>query len=78
MDSVASGIHPGSDASHLALLSRKITAPTRWPVVIRGPGVRTDRFDEVSCVEGDPQRIRGGDLMPIVPDLINKSHKYGA
>ncbi|KDE54795.1 2,3-bisphosphoglycerate-independent phosphoglycerate mutase [Methanoculleus sp. MH98A] len=51
------------------------------PVVIRGPGVRTDRtnrFDEVSCAEGGLHRIRGRDLMPIILDLINKSHKYGA
>jgi len=51
------------------------------PVVIRGPGVRTDRvarFDEVSCAEGGLHRIRGRDLMPIALDLINKSHKYGA
>jgi 2,3-bisphosphoglycerate-independent phosphoglycerate mutase len=51
------------------------------PVVIRGPGVRTDRtdrFDEVSCAEGGLHRIRGCDLMPIALDLINKSHKYGA
>jgi len=51
------------------------------PVVIRGPGVRVDRvrrFDEVSCAEGGLHRIRGSDLMPIVMDLINKSHKYGA
>ncbi|NLA38669.1 MAG: phosphoglycerate mutase, partial [Methanomicrobiales archaeon] len=51
------------------------------PVVIRGPGVRVDRtvrFDEISCAEGGLNRIRGSDLMPIVLDLINKSHKYGA
>lgn len=51
------------------------------PVVIRGPGVRVDRvrqFDEVSSAEGGLHRIRGCDLMPIVMDLINKSHKYGA
>jgi len=51
------------------------------PVVIRGPGVRVDptvRFDEVSCAQGGLNRIRGCDIMPIVLDLINKSHKYGA
>ena len=51
------------------------------PVVIRGSGVRVDRtarFDEVSCAEGGLHRIRGRDVMPIVLDLINKSHKYGA
>ncbi len=51
------------------------------PVVIRGEGVRADRvqaFDEIACAEGGLNRIRGGDLMPILLDLINKTHKYGA
>ncbi len=51
------------------------------PLVIRGEGVRTDRvgrFDEISCAEGGINRIRGLDLMPIILDLINKTHKYGA
>ncbi len=51
------------------------------PLVIRGPGVRVDRtcrFDEVSCADGALHRIRGSDLMPILLDLINRAHKYGA
>jgi 2,3-bisphosphoglycerate-independent phosphoglycerate mutase len=51
------------------------------PVVIRGDGVRTDdirTFDEFSCAGGGLSRIRGGDLMPIALDLIDKAHKYGA
>lgn len=51
------------------------------PVVIRGDGVRVDRirqFDEIACAEGGLCRIRGVDLMPIILDLINKTHKYGA
>ena len=50
------------------------------PVVIRGEGVRVDsveRFDELSCAAGGLHRIRGGDLMPILLDLLNRSHKYG-
>ncbi|MDD1717652.1 MAG: phosphoglycerate mutase, partial [Methanoregulaceae archaeon] len=51
------------------------------PLVIRGEGVRVDRtgsFDEFSCAEGALHRIRGGDLMPILLDLIDRTHKYGA
>ncbi len=51
------------------------------PLVIRGEGVRIDKtcsFDELSCAEGALHRIRGGDLMPILLDLIDHTHKYGA
>ncbi|RQD83973.1 MAG: 2,3-bisphosphoglycerate-independent phosphoglycerate mutase [Methanocalculus sp. MSAO_Arc2] len=51
------------------------------PIVIRGPGVRVDAvsaFDEISCAGGGLHRIRGGDLMPILVDLIDRSEKYGA
>ncbi|MDD1657829.1 MAG: 2,3-bisphosphoglycerate-independent phosphoglycerate mutase [Methanomicrobiales archaeon] len=51
------------------------------PVVIRGEGVRVDtvqRFDELSCAAGGLHRIRGADLMPILLDLMNRAHKYGA
>ena len=68
-------------ADHSTPCSVKDHSADPVPVVIRGPGVRTDRttrFDEVSCAEGGLHRIRGRDLMPIILDLINKSHKYGA
>ncbi|MCE5339159.1 MAG: 2,3-bisphosphoglycerate-independent phosphoglycerate mutase [Methanomicrobiaceae archaeon] len=68
-------------ADHSTPCSIKDHSADPVPVVIRGPGVRVDRtvrFDEVSCAEGGLNRIRGCDLMPIVLDLINKSHKYGA
>lgn len=51
------------------------------PIIIRGPGVRVDAvsaFDEISSAAGGLNRIRGGDLMPILVDLINRSDKYGA
>jgi 2,3-bisphosphoglycerate-independent phosphoglycerate mutase len=50
------------------------------PLIIHGDGVRTDyvsSYDEVSCAAGALCRIHGGDLMPILLDLINKTHKYG-
>ncbi|HQD25363.1 MULTISPECIES: 2,3-bisphosphoglycerate-independent phosphoglycerate mutase [Methanoculleus] len=68
-------------ADHSTPCSIKDHSADPVPVVIRGPGVRVDRntrFDEISCAEGGLHRIRGLDLMPIVLDLINKSHKYGA
>ena len=68
-------------ADHSTPCSIKDHSADPVPVVIRGPGVRTDRttrFDEISCAEGGLHRIRGCDLMPIALDLINKSHKYGA
>jgi 2,3-bisphosphoglycerate-independent phosphoglycerate mutase len=68
-------------ADHSTPCSIKDHSADPVPVVIRGPGVRTDRnvrFDEVSCAEGGLHRIRGCDLMPIALDLINKCHKYGA
>lgn len=51
------------------------------PVVIRGEGIRVDRvthFDEYHCADGGLNRIRGCDLMPIIVDLVDKAHKYGA
>ena len=51
------------------------------PLMIHGDGVRVDsidRFTEVDCARGGLHRIQGLALMPIVLDLINKTHKYGA
>ncbi|MBR1368531.1 phosphoglycerate mutase [Methanocalculus chunghsingensis] len=51
------------------------------PLLIRGPDVRVDSvtaFDEISVASGGLLRVRGGDLMPILVDLINRSQKYGA
>ena len=51
------------------------------PLIIHGDGVRTDlvtKYDEVSCAAGAMCRIGGSSLMPILLDLIDKTHKYGA
>jgi len=51
------------------------------PVLIRGDGVRVDRvqtYDEIACAAGGLNRIRGGDLILILLDLIDRTHKYGA
>lgn len=51
------------------------------PLIIRGDGCRIDfvtKYDEISCASGALCRLRGEDLMPILLDLIDKTHKYGA
>jgi phosphoglycerate mutase (EC 5.4.2.1) len=51
------------------------------PLIIHGDGVRVDsvrRFDEIACAQGGLHRLPGLSLMPIILDLINKAHKYGA
>jgi len=51
------------------------------PVLISGPGVRTDdvkTYSERSAAKGGLGRIRGKDLIPIIVDLMGKSHKFGA
>ena len=51
------------------------------PVLIHGEGVRpdrVDRYDEFACAEGGLCRISGCDILPILLDLIDKAHKYGA
>lgn len=51
------------------------------PVLIYGPGVRTDdvqTYGERSVANGGLGRIRGKDLMPIIADLMGKSVKFGA
>ncbi|MDD1638912.1 MAG: 2,3-bisphosphoglycerate-independent phosphoglycerate mutase [Methanomicrobiales archaeon] len=68
-------------ADHSTPCSVKDHSADPVPVVIRGEGVRVDaveRFDELSCAAGGLHRIRGADLMPILLDLMNRAHKYGA
>jgi 2,3-bisphosphoglycerate-independent phosphoglycerate mutase len=51
------------------------------PVVIHGDGVRVDdvtTFDEISCARGGLHRICGESLIPIITDIIDRAHKYGA
>ncbi len=51
------------------------------PLMIRGDGCRVDNvtaYDEISCAAGAMCRISGASLMPVLLDLIDKTHKYGA
>ncbi|MFC2154010.1 2,3-bisphosphoglycerate-independent phosphoglycerate mutase, partial [Candidatus Altiarchaeota archaeon] len=50
------------------------------PILISGPGVRTDdvkEFGERACAKGYLGRIKGLDLMPEVLNLIGKAELYG-
>jgi len=51
------------------------------PLVIYAPNIRTDNtisFSEREAAMGGIGRIRGFDIMPILMDLANRSHKFGA
>ncbi|MCF0226316.1 MAG: phosphoglycerate mutase, partial [Methanobrevibacter sp.] len=51
------------------------------PMIIIGPEVRVDdvdKFSEVDAAKGGLSRIRGSDVMNILMDLMNNSHKFGA
>ena len=51
------------------------------PMIIKGPEVRKDdvcKFSEVDAAKGGLCRIRGSDVMNILMDLMNNSHKFGA
>lgn len=51
------------------------------PVVIAGPGIRTDdvaEYGERACAKGGLGRIRGLDLMPIVANHMGFSKLFGA
>lgn len=68
-------------ADHSTPCSVKDHSADPVPVVIRGEGVRIDpvgRFDEVFCATGGLHRICGASLMPILMDLLDRAHKYGA
>jgi 2,3-bisphosphoglycerate-independent phosphoglycerate mutase len=51
------------------------------PVIINGPEIRVDdvkEYNELTVAKGGLCRIRGSDVMNIVMDLMNNSHKFGA
>lgn len=51
------------------------------PVIINSPEVRVDdvkEYNEFTVAKGGLCRIRGSDVMNIVMDLMNNSHKFGA
>lgn len=51
------------------------------PLVIYAPNIRTDNtmsFSEIEAAMGGIGRIRGFDIMPILMDLADRAHKFGA
>ena len=51
------------------------------PILINGPEVRVDdvkEYNEFAVAKGGLCRIRGSDVMNILMDLMNNSHKFGA
>ncbi len=68
-------------ADHTTPVNTKEHAGDPVPVVIYGPGVRTDdvlTYGERSVAKGGLGRIRGKDMMPIIVDLMGKGKKFGA
>jgi len=66
---------------HTTPVSAREHAGDSVPVVISGPGVRTDdvqSYDERSAAKGGLGHIRGKDLMPILANLMGKLEKFGA
>lgn len=68
-------------ADHSTPVSIKDHSADPVPIMMRGPGIRTDdvtQYNELVAYKGGLHRIRGMDVMPIALDLINKTKKYGA
>ncbi|MDR2829885.1 MAG: 2,3-bisphosphoglycerate-independent phosphoglycerate mutase [Methanobrevibacter sp.] len=68
-------------ADHSTPVTVKDHSADPVPVLIYGNGVRVDdvkRFNEIDSVKGGLLRIRGSDLMNILTDLMDKTHKFGA
>lgn len=68
-------------ADHSTPCSIRTHSADPVPIAIAGPDVRVDdigRFEERACSKGGLGRIRGLDLMPILLDIVNLTHKYGA
>ena len=51
------------------------------PVLLHGPDLRGDdvlHFHERACQAGGMGRLRGGDLVPILSQLLGVQEKFGA
>ncbi len=51
------------------------------PLLLVAPDIRVDwtvKFDEMEAARGSLGRIKGFDIMPVLMDLSNRAHKFGA
>ena len=68
-------------ADHSTPISVKNHTGDPVPILIRGPEVRTDdveEYNEFATYKGGLCRIRGSDVINIMMDYMNYSHKFGA
>jgi len=68
-------------ADHSTPCSLKNHSADPVPLLIAGPGVRTDfvdRFGERACAKGGMHKIIGIDLLPEILNLLGKSSLFGA
>ncbi|MDR2623680.1 MAG: 2,3-bisphosphoglycerate-independent phosphoglycerate mutase [Methanobrevibacter sp.] len=68
-------------ADHSTPISVKDHSADPVPIMIYGEGVRVDdvkRFNEIDSVKGGLLRVKGSDLMNILMDLMDNTHKFGA
>jgi 2,3-bisphosphoglycerate-independent phosphoglycerate mutase len=68
-------------ADHSTPITVKDHSADPVPILVYGKGVRVDdvkRFNEIDAVKGGLLRIKGSDLMNILMDLIDNTHKFGA
>lgn len=68
-------------ADHTTSCMKKRHSSEPTPFALWGPGIRRDevrKFDELSCEKGGLGQFIGLDVMPMLLDLMNKEHVYGA
>ncbi|MDR3291339.1 MAG: 2,3-bisphosphoglycerate-independent phosphoglycerate mutase [Methanobrevibacter sp.] len=68
-------------ADHSTPIAVKDHSADPVPILIYGESVRVDdvkRFNEIDSVKGGLLRLKGSDLMNILMDLIDNTHKFGA
>jgi 2,3-bisphosphoglycerate-independent phosphoglycerate mutase len=68
-------------ADHSTPVSLKEHSADPVPILIYGEGLRIDdvkKFNEIDAVKGGLLRVKGQDIMNILMDLIDNTHKFGA
>jgi 2,3-bisphosphoglycerate-independent phosphoglycerate mutase len=68
-------------ADHSTPVSLKEHSADPVPILIYGGSIRVDdvkRFNEIDSVKGGLLRLKGSDVMNILMDLMDNTHKFGA